>query len=149
MFSKILVPTDGSPVAQKAAKYAVKFAKETGASILLLSVIDKRFMVSQSMPAVASPTHLIDTVEGYLMQAAEAYTKEIKTFCRKNKVQVKTFIKTGHPVEEIIKEAKRSKADLIVMGSQGKSALKAVVLGSVTMGVMHKDTKIPVLLVRR
>ncbi|OGW27792.1 MAG: hypothetical protein A2X59_05460 [Nitrospirae bacterium GWC2_42_7] len=149
MFSKILVPTDGSPVAQKAAKYAVKLAKETGAKILLLSVIDKRFMVNQSMPAIASPTHLIDTLEGYLMQAAEAYTKEIEKLCKKSNVLVKTLIKTGYPVEEIIKEAEKSKADLIVMGSHGKSALKAVVLGSVTMGVIHKDSRIPVLLVRR
>jgi nucleotide-binding universal stress UspA family protein len=52
-------------------------------------------------------------------------------------------------VEEIVNESARSKADLIVMGSHGKSALKAAVLGSVTYGVVHKDTKIPVLIVRR
>lgn len=46
-------------------------------------------------------------------------------------------------------EATKSKADLIVMGAHGKSALKAAVLGSVTYGVMHKDMKIPVLIVRR
>lgn len=149
MISKILVPTDGSKIAQKAAKYAVKLAKETGADILLLSVIDKRFMVSQSIPAIASPTHLIDTVEDYLKQAAEAYTGEIKEFCKKNNVQAKTLIKTGHPVEEIIKEAEKSRADLIVMGSHGESALKAAVLGSVAFGVIHKETKVPVLLVRR
>ncbi|MBI4685515.1 MAG: universal stress protein [Nitrospirae bacterium] len=149
MISKILVPTDGSKIAQKAAKYAVKLAKETGADILLLSVIDKRFIVSRSISAIASPTHLIDTVEDYLKKAAEAYTKEIKELCKKNNVQSKTLIRTGHPVEEIIKEAEKSKADLIVMGSHGKSALKAAVLGSITMGVIHKDTRIPVLLVRR
>jgi len=149
MISKILVPTDGSKAAQKAAKYAVKLAKQTGAEILLLSVIDKRFMVSQSIPAIASSTHLIDTVEDYLRQAAEAYTKEIRELCGKNNVRSKTLIRTGRPVEEIIKEAKKSRADLIVMGSHGKSALKATVLGSVTIGVLHKDTRIPVLLVRR
>ncbi|MBI5099811.1 MAG: universal stress protein [Nitrospirae bacterium] len=149
MISKILVPTDGSKIAQKAAKYAVKLAKETGADLLLLSVIDKRFIVSQSIPAIASPTHLIETVEDYLKQVAEAYTKEIKELCKRNNVQSKTLIRTGHPVEEIIKEAEKSKADLIVMGSHGKSALKAAVLGSITMGVIHKDTRIPVLLVRK
>jgi len=149
MISKILVPTDGSKIAQKAAKYAVKLAKETGADLLLLSVIDKRFIVSQSIPAIASPTHLIETVEDYLKQAAEAYTKEIKELCKRNNVQSKTLIRAGHPVEEIIKEAEKSKADLIVMGSHGKSAVKAAVLGSITMGVIHKDTRIPVLLVRK
>jgi len=52
-------------------------------------------------------------------------------------------------LEEIVSEATRSKTDLIVMGSHGKSALKAAMLGSVTYGVMHKDTKIPMLIVRR
>lgn len=150
MISRILVPTDGSKVAQKAARYAVQLAKETDAEILLLSVIDKRFMiVSQSIPAIASPTHLTDPVEDYLRQAAQAYTEEITKLCEKKNVKSKTLIKTGHPVEEIIKEAKKNKADMIVMGSHGKSALKAAVLGSVSMGVMQKDTRIPVLLVRR
>jgi universal stress protein A len=45
--------------------------------------------------------------------------------------------------------AKQSKVNLIVMGSHGRSALAAVVLGSVTYGVIHKDTKIPILVVRR
>ncbi|MEF9427589.1 MAG: universal stress protein, partial [Candidatus Mariimomonas ferrooxydans] len=64
-------------------------------------------------------------------------------------IKSKTIIKSGHPVDEIVKEAEKLKADLIVMGSHGKSAVKAMVLGSVTYGVIHKDTKIPVLLVRK
>ena len=148
MISKILVPTDGSGIAQKAAKYAVRFAKEMGAGVVLLNVIDKRFIVSRSIPAVASPTHLTDTIEDYLKQAAEAFMKEVEQLCRKNNVRSKALIRRGHPVEEILKEAKKSKADLIIVGSHGKSALKAAVLGSVTMGVMQA-TKIPVLIVRR
>ena len=68
---------------------------------------------------------------------------------RKKGVQSKKVIRAGHPVEEIIEEAEKSKADLIVMGSHGKSAVKAAVLGSVTYGVIHKETKAPVLIVRR
>lgn len=48
-----------------------------------------------------------------------------------------------------MKEAENSKVDLIVMGSQGQSALVASTLGSVTYGVIHKDTKILILLVKR
>jgi len=56
MISKILVTIDGSKVAQKAAKYAVDLAKQTGATLTLLSVIDKRFIVEQAVSAFASPT---------------------------------------------------------------------------------------------
>jgi len=48
-----------------------------------------------------------------------------------------------------VKEAEKSKAVLIVMGSHGRSALAAAFLGSVAYGVIHKDTKIPVLVVKR
>ena len=52
-------------------------------------------------------------------------------------------------MEEIVGEAEESKVDLIVLGSHGKSALKAAFIGSVVFGVIHKDTRIPVLIVRR
>jgi len=149
MISKILVPIDGSKVSQKAAKYAVELAKQTGASLTLLSVIDKRFIVGQAVSSAASPTHLKESVEDYLKQSAQASADEIAKVCERNRIRYKASIRTGHPVEEIVNEAAKSKADLIVMGSHGKSALKAAVLGSVTYGVMHKDTKIPVLIVRR
>jgi nucleotide-binding universal stress UspA family protein len=149
MISKILVPIDGSKMSHKAANYAVELAKQTGASLTLLSVIDKRFVVDQAVSASASPTHLKESVEDYLQQSAQSSTDEIAKVCKRNRVQYKATIRTGHPVEEIVNEATKSKVDLIVMGSHGKSALKAAVLGSVTYGVMHKDTKIPVLIVRR
>jgi nucleotide-binding universal stress UspA family protein len=149
MISKILVPIDGSKVSQKAAKYAVELAKLTGASLTLLSVIDNRFVVGSSVSASASPTHLKESVEDYLKQSAQSATDEIAKVCERNRIQYKAVVRTGHPVEEIVNEATKSKADLIVMGSHGKSALKAAMLGSVTYGVMHKDVKIPVLIVRR
>jgi nucleotide-binding universal stress UspA family protein len=149
MISKILVPIDGSKVSQKAAKYAVELAKQTGASLWLLSVIDNRFVVSQAVSASASPTHLKESIEDYLKQSVQASTDAILKLCERNRIQSKAVIRTGHPVEEIVNEATKTKADLIVMGSHGKSALKAAVLGSVTYGVMHKDMKIPVLIVRR
>ena len=146
---KILVATDGSKTSRKSVEYAVELAKQTGANLMLLSVIDESFFISQSIPAMARPTRLIEPIEDYLRQAAEAYLEEAERLCKKNEIQSKKVIKTGHPVEEIIKEAKKSKADLIIMGSHGKSALKAAFLGSVTFGVIHKDTKVPVLVVRR
>ncbi|MCX6225324.1 MAG: universal stress protein, partial [Bacteroidia bacterium] len=76
------------------------------------------------------------------------YTGEIKKLCDKNGVASTLSIKMGHPVDEIIKEAKKSKADLIVMGSHGRSALSATVLGSVSYGVIHNDKRIHVLVAR-
>jgi nucleotide-binding universal stress UspA family protein len=148
MISKIIVPSDGSKTAQRAAVYAVDLAKQLKASIIILSIIDQRSLIARTVPASKTPRHTIEPIEDYLKEAAQRYTGEIKKLCDKSGVAAEISIKIGHPVEEIVKEAKRSKANLIVMGSQGRSALSATVLGSVSYGVIHNDTSIPILIVR-
>ena len=149
MVSKILVPTDGSKAAQKAARYAVNLAKQLKALVIVLSVIDQRLLINQAMLATEMVMVDIEPIENYLQKAAERYVGEIKKLCEKNDVRSKTVIITGHPVEEIVKEAEKSKADLIVMGSRGRSALAAVALGSVAYGVIHNETKIPTMVVKQ
>ncbi len=149
MISKILLPTDGSKAAQKAARYAVNLATQLKASVIILSVIDNRSLVSQTVVAAETAMQVIQPIEDYLREAAKGYAGEIKKLCDKNGVQSKTVITIGHPVEEIVKEAKKSKADLIIIGSHGRSALAAAVLGSVAYGVIHNDTKIPALVVKQ
>jgi nucleotide-binding universal stress UspA family protein len=148
MISNILVPTDGSKASQKAARYAVDLAKQLKASIIALSVIDQRSFMPQTVPASETARHTIEPIEDYLREAAEGYAGEIKKLCDKSDVAAKLSIKMGYPVEEIVKEAKRSKANLIVMGSHGRSALSATVLGSVSYGVIHHEISVPVLIVR-
>ena len=149
MISKILVTTDGSKTGQKAAMYGVDLATQLKASVIVLSVIDQRSYIGQAVPAAQTAMHVIEPIEDYLREAAEGYAAELKNLCDENDVQSKTVITKGHPVEEILKEARKSEADLIVMGSHGKSAIEAAILGSVAYGVIHKDAKIPVLVVRK
>lgn len=148
MISKILVATDGSDAAKKAVKYAAGLAKDTGAKVILLSVIDKGHLLTRAIPAVAAPTRLIEPVEDYLRQAAEAYIGEAAALLKKKGIRAKEIIKLGHPVKEIVKEAKKSEVDMIIIGSHGLNPVRAAILGSVTFGVIHEDTKIPVLVVR-
>jgi nucleotide-binding universal stress UspA family protein len=149
MISKILVATDGSEVARKSVEYTIELAKQIQGSIILLSVIDRGYLIAQTVPDIATPIHLIEPMEDYLRQMATAYLEEAEKLCHENSIPSKKVTRSGHPVEEIVKQAEDSKVDLIVMGSHGKSALKAALLGSVTFGVIHKDTKIPILIVRR
>jgi len=149
MISNILVATDGSKTAKNSVRYAIDLAKQTGAAVIFLSVIDKSLFVMQSVPAVASPTHLKEPIEDFLRQAAEAYIAEAEALCRKGGVESRSVIRSGHPVEEIVKEAEKSKVDLIIMGAHGTGILKTSLMGSVTFGVMQKDSKIPVLVTRK
>jgi nucleotide-binding universal stress UspA family protein len=149
MINRILIATDGSPTALKAARYAVYLAKRLKASIIITSVIDERSLITQLLPAETTGWNVMQTIEGYLREAAGRYIEEIQKLCTKNRIRSKPLVITGHPVEDIVKAAKRSRADLIVIGSHGRSAVAAAVMGSVTYGVIHKDTSIPVLVVRR
>ena len=149
MISKILVPTDGSKTAQKAGIYAVGLAKQLYASIIIMSVMDKRLLISRTVTVKRSLPGVAESLQDYLQETAEAYVEEIEALCKKRGIKSKTVIKSGHPVEEIVKEAEKSRVDLIVMGSHGQSALVAATLGSVTYGVIHKDTAIPILVVKK
>lgn len=153
MISRILVPTDGSKTSQKAARYAVDLAKQLKASIIVLSVSDLASLVASisagAIPSAALSGPELDRIESSLQEAAQKHAEAVKRVCDKHGVQAKTVLTTGHPVNDIVKEAKKSKADLIVMGSHGRSALAAAVLGSVAYGVIHRDMKTPVLVVKR
>lgn len=149
MITKILVPTDGSKPAKKSVEYAVELARQTGASIILVSIVDKSPFIPQVVPVAPSSTRIMEPIEDLLQRAAEAYIADAEKICKKNQIPAKSVIRSGHPVDQIIKEAVKTKTDLIVLGSQGKSALKAAVLGSVAFGIISKETKIPVLVVRK
>jgi nucleotide-binding universal stress UspA family protein len=149
MISRILVPTDGSETAAKAVKYAADLALKVGAEVILLGVIENNFYAVPSMPGAVVPNHLIEPVEEYIRTALTGMLAETENVYKQCGIPVKTVIRSGYPVEEILREAEKSKADLIVIGSHGKSALKAALLGSVTFGVIHKDSKVPVLVVRK
>jgi universal stress protein A len=146
---KILAATDGSRISRKAVLYAAQLAKRLGASLTLLGVINTDYLLTPAVPPAVSPGGIRESTEDVLRQATEAHLDEVISECRSGDLQVSKVIRVGHPVEEIVNQANDEGADLIVMGSHGRSALKAAVMGSVAFGVLHKDQKIPVLVVRR
>ena len=116
MISKILVPTDGSKTAQKTGTYAVGLAKQLNASIIVISVVDKQLMVSRTVSVGRALPDVAESIDDYLREAAERYAGKIKKLCEKKGVQSKAVIKPGHPVEEIVKEAEKTKVDLNYYG---------------------------------
>jgi nucleotide-binding universal stress UspA family protein len=148
MISRILIPIDGTKASKKAIDFAIGLSKQTEASITILAVAEKRARVAQYIPAVDAITHLQTPIEDYLGRLAEEFLAQAEKQCKKKGVKPETVIRSGHPVEEIIKEARRSKSSLIVMGSHGKGALESTVLGSVTYKLLHSNTKYPVLVIK-
>ncbi|HEX7504176.1 MAG TPA: universal stress protein [Syntrophales bacterium] len=148
MIKRILMATDGSKTSVRALKTAVELAKKTEAKLILVEVIDNRLYMGHAMLAEDSPNRLAEPVEDYMMRVAGAYLADAIKVCRQQGVEPEIVVRTGHPVEEILKEARRSKADLLVMGSHGQSGIGSV-MGSVAYGVLHGESRVPVLIVRK
>ena len=150
MLERLLVPSDGSDTSRKAARYARGLAGLSGGRVTLLGVINRRAFIGEpTMSPAETPARIVEPLEDFLRQAAEKEMRELEKIGEEKGVETNLAIRYGDLVEEIVRQAEKERADLIVMGSHGKSALAAAFLGSVTFGVVHKDTKIPVLIVRR
>jgi nucleotide-binding universal stress UspA family protein len=150
MIRNILVATDGSPLAGKAVKFAVGLAKQMKAGVTVAGVVDLTMLIAPASytPAAANAAALMDTREIIEKVTRNAVDRAAAAVAKAG-VAVKKTVRTGRPAEEIIKAAKASRAGLIVLGSHGRSAIKAVLLGSVAYGVIHGSTSIPVIVVRR
>jgi nucleotide-binding universal stress UspA family protein len=149
MIKQILVATDDSEPAKKAVSYAIDLAGKLQATIVAINVVDVPSIIEmQSIPGEVSPTHLIEPFEDYMNQVGTTIMGRIEASCREKGIRFKGLVKTGHPIEKIITTAQEIGADLIILGSRGRGALGSVLLGSVTLGVIHREIRIPVLIVK-
>ena len=145
MFKHILVPTDGSPLSDKAVQYSIGLAAATGASLTFLMVTETFHTFSLDVDQVEDTPveyrkHAKERAERYLGRAALAAGAA--------KVPFDTVhVEGDQPYGAIIDTAGRNGCDLIVMASHGRRGISALVLGSETVKVLT-HTRIPVLVVR-
>ncbi len=144
MFKHILVPVDGSDTSQMAVGKATALAKAFASQVTVIYVIDP-------YPFTGVGTDFAYGQAEYLSAAtaeANESVKRAKQSFANSGVNVDTSVVEAHTAWRGIVEAGESlQADLIVMGSHGRSALEKLVLGSVAQAVLS-HTKLPVLVVR-
>jgi nucleotide-binding universal stress UspA family protein len=147
MYQKILLPTDGSKFAEKAADHAIWIASKSGAEIIVLNVIETSSLVG--LPAedliVRIKEMLKEEGRRSLERISEMVTEEEKELKIEDiKVNLKT--EEGSPADAILKTVEKEDIDLVVMGTSGKHGLDRFLLGSVTEKVV-RSVKCPVLAV--
>ena len=144
MFKTILFPTDFSDISKAALKY-IKQLKEGGAeTVILLYVIDQRSISAiDQADGVNAPE-----LEREIMVGADEEMKEMEKELEESGFKVKTLLRTGFPLREILKVEEAEDVSIIVIGSHGKSNLEEMFLGSVSEKVARKCKK-PVLIVKR
>jgi len=145
MYQKILVPLDGSSLAESVLPHVRALASTHNAEVVLLQVIvDPIYDLILIGPKLATATH-----EGMFSQreGAQTYLDCLALQLREHGVRVTTLIAEGMVVEKILDCAKQVAADVIVLTTHGHSLSCRWKLGNVTYRLVH-DSEIPVLLVR-
>ncbi len=151
MFKHILLPTDGSKLSNTGVKEAIKLAGALRAKITAVHVVGKYHQY----------TH--DWEDGFMIPEVHALRKDfekraaahaktildlVKAAATKAGVKCDTVVASGDlPYETIIRQARKSKCDLIMMASHGRSGIKGLLLGSETIKVLT-HSKMPVLVLR-
>lgn len=140
---KLLVPLDGSPASERALEHAVWLAASNpGALLILLNVQTPDTLGLSDIRAKSeNERDLADR------QSAEVLRKPVET-CEKHNVACEKRSEYGEPAAEtIVRVARESGADQIVMGARGLGRLRGLMLGSVTTQVVHL-ANVPVTLVK-
>jgi nucleotide-binding universal stress UspA family protein len=147
VYQHILLPVDGSPASQSAARAGIALARRIGAHVTALHVLPEPARVGLDAWAHADQrfgANIADSLEA----RGERYTGEVREAARQSGVACECRVLRGaSPHAAILAEARKSQCDLIVMGSHGTSgagasrvdgeAVKVVTLGEVPVLVHH------------
>jgi len=147
VFKKILVPVDGSDTSEAGLKTAMGMARDSGGMLFILHVVDEHVLLQTA--DYMGGSYYEETI-GSLKEAgrrvlAKACAKVEKAGVPYKAISVETV--EGGVASLILAQARKSKADVIVMGTHGRRGLSRMVMGSDAEGVV-REANVPVLLVR-
>lgn len=137
MSKQILVPLDGSPLAERALPYAESLARATEARVVLLRAVEAHAFTGRGRAKARMAA----------MAEAEAYLDGIAAPLRERGLTVDAALPYGNAPDAIADEIAFRAIDLVVMATHGRSGLGRFVYGSVAARVLH-EAEVPVLLVR-
>ena len=144
-YQNILVPVDGSETSYAAVAQAAELAKAFGGKITVVQVLARDPYIAAEYISATQTNDLIERARTSVLKTLEEAAAKFSDLG----IPVEAKLLEGQVVHrEIIREAETSKADLIVIGSHGRTGLKRLFIGSVAQSVLG-EAHIPVLVVRQ
>jgi nucleotide-binding universal stress UspA family protein len=146
MYKRILVPVDGSDASNQGLSEAIRLAKEEGAALRLVHVVDELIMTGGLGGAMVYPGDVVDQLRAsgtHVLERADAMAQA--QHLAAESVLLEHFGGPAAPL--IVEEAKNWSADLIVIGTHGRRGLRRIVMGSDAEAIV-RTTPVPVLLIR-
>jgi len=150
MFRRILVPIDGSPTSNQGLEEAIALAKDQSARLCLLHVVDESATTRGFDATMYVPADYIDEFIKVLREDGKKLLAKAETKVRQRRIKVDTVLleTLGYRVADlIIKQAKKWRADVIVLGTHGRRGLSRLLMGS-DAELVVREARVPVLLVR-
>lgn len=136
-FKKVLIATDGSKFSSAAEKKAIDFARSYGGELHVISVVDVPAELYAESPKTVDE----------LISKAKGYVDSVKKDAESSGVKTQVIVREGETYRIIADTASELGADIIIMGSHGRTGLKRLLMGSVTAKVIG-HTPCPVLVVK-
>jgi len=143
MYRKILVPIDSSPTAALGLNEAIRLAKDQNAALRVVHVVDKMAIIGVA-EAGMNPRPVL----AKLARSGRAILDAARRSAKKAGVEAETVLReplTKRVADEVLREAKKWRADLIVMGTHGRRGVRRLVLGSDAEQIV-RQADVPVLL---
>ncbi|WP_336363811.1 universal stress protein [Halalkalicoccus salilacus] len=141
MYDRVLIPTDGSETVETTLEHAIRIARDNGAAVHALYVIDGRVVRSADDDAREDLERTLESEGREAVDAVESRALEAD-------LEVVSEIRYGTPHKEILDYADETGIDLIAIGTHGKSPReKLLTMGSVSERVVD-NAAVPVLVVR-
>jgi len=142
MYTKILVPLDGSARAEKILAHVEDLALKYGARVSVMQVVEP-------IVTVSSADVFIPETDSFAakMENAQIYLNAVKQRLTEKGIDAHTRVVSGSIVEAICQTAEIEKADLIALASHGRTGAARVFYGSVAAGVLHRVNR-PLLIIR-
>jgi nucleotide-binding universal stress UspA family protein len=143
----ILVPHDFSASANHATAIARDEARAHGGTLVLLHVIELPYQLAPDAVIVPPSTGAPISVKQYAIESAEAHLQDLADRLAADGVTARSVVVFGTPVDEINRAVDTEHADLVVMGTHGRTGFRHLVAGSVAERVV-RSSKVPVLTIR-
>jgi nucleotide-binding universal stress UspA family protein len=152
MYRTILVPLDGSALAEEAIPHAAELARASKAGIHLVRVFDAASLLTTMPMPVPNTVSTVPSPEIYAAareaerEEAEGYLQKQAAALKSKASKVEYSVQEGRPVEMLVALVEKLPADVVVMTSRGHGGFKRFVFGSVTDELLRR-VEVPVLIV--
>ncbi len=131
LFERIMIPTDGSKFAARSEDVAMEIAKKFNSTVIAVHIIDEKLIY---------PFEVLED-EG------KSILKKVRDRAEKEDLAIEDVLIVGSPIHDMAKIVKKTKSDLVVIGTHGKTGLEKLILGSVAENAL-KTVQVPLLLVK-